>query len=148
MKDTGIKFAIGLSLIISIQGCSSTGSSSASTEINSNKAQVSQCLDVTSEKVSEIVSGQQEAVGMIPLMASAIKSLDFNNVYFIAIKFSATGIDDSVGVWATNNLETGGTNLAIDYVAQEFSIWPWGSASEAKISANDPAVQVVTNCLK
>lgn len=76
----------------------------------------------------------------------AYKSPDFENVWFIAGTFSAEGVDDQTGVWAVNGLDGSGSVLSIDGTAQQFTTWPHGDTSTAKIDSSDPGVKAVKSC--
>ncbi|PFG17912.1 hypothetical protein ATK74_2490 [Propionicimonas paludicola] len=107
-----------------------------------------ECLEATNLAMNGIMKGTT-GEGMTFVSAKAIKSPDFSKVYFIAMKFSATGVEDQVGVWASNSLEPGGgLIMAIDGVAQQFSDWGPGSSTTAKISAADPSVAAAKSCLR
>ena len=142
-----MKFLLFLLFSVILSSCSSNTNSSAS---NSNEEKIvsSECIEVSREKMNTIASGEQTGVGMIPNKAFAVKSPDFNNVYFVALDFSAPGIDNVIGVWATNNLGNEGIILAADFVAQEFTVWPWGSVTDAKISPSDPFIEKAKECFR
>jgi hypothetical protein len=111
-------------------------------------AAAAECLDATNIAMNGIMKGAT-GEGMTFVSAKAIKSPDFAKVYFIAMKFSAAGVEDQVGVWASNSLEPGGgLIMAIDGVAQQFSDWGPGSSTAAKISAADPSVAAAESCLR
>jgi hypothetical protein len=83
---------------------------------------------------------------MIPVVGFAVKSPDFSNVYFLAIQFSATGIDDQIGVWARNGIDSG-TIMSVDSIAQNFTVWPDADGTAAAIASNDPSVSSAKSCL-
>ncbi len=110
-------------------------------------AAAAECVDATNIAANGIMKGAT-GDGMKFISAKAVKSPDFSKVYFIAMKFSATGIEDQVGVWASNSLEPGGgLIIAVDGVAQQFSDWGPGSSTAAEISPTDPSVAVAKACL-
>jgi len=106
-----------------------------------------QCLDVPDQVLLDIASGEEERVGMVPLRGKAYKSPDYTNVYFIAIEFEATGIENQVGVWARNEIESG-IILAADSFAQSFTVWPDADKTDSQIMASDPAIKIARDCLK
>ena len=78
---------------------------------------------------------------MKPVRGVAVKSEDFSNVYMVAMEFSATGIENQVGVWATNSLTaSGGTMMAVDGTAKEFTVWPDADQTDAAITSSDDGV--------
>lgn len=134
---TALVIAAGLA---SLAGC---GGPTTSTPTS---AAAADCVDATNIAVNGIMKGAT-GDGMKFVSAKAVKSPDFSKVYFIAMKFSATGVEDQVGVWASNSPEPGGgLIMAIDGVAQQFSDWGPGSSTAAKISPADPSVAVAKAC--
>jgi hypothetical protein len=95
-----------------------------------------------------IASTEEQGVGMMPVAAAAWKSPDFEDVTFIALRFSASGIDDQVGVWAMNNFDAGnGVILAVDGTAQQFTVLSDADTTDAAIAVNDPGVEKAKDCL-
>ena len=121
-------------------GNSSSASSASSASVNV------QCIEIPSLVLADIASGEESGVGMIPVAGYAIKSPDFSNVYFLAIQFSATGIDDQIGVWARNGIDSG-IIMSVDSIAQNFTVWPDADGTDAAIASNDPSVSSAKSCL-
>ena len=114
---------------------------------NSSSASVNaQCIAIPSVVLADIASGEESGVGMIPVVGYAVKSPDFSNVYFLAIQFSATGIDEQIGVWARNGIDSG-IIMAVDSIAQNFTVWPDADGTDAAIASNDPSVSSAKSCL-
>jgi hypothetical protein len=140
-------------------GSSSTSAESAAAEAPSTPSAAASetvvveeksadCLTVDASMADAIVSGAQDGTGMKAVEAAAVKSPDFENVYFIAVKFSATGVDDQVGVWASNSLTPGGgLILSASSMAKQFTDWPDGATTDAQISAADPSIAAAEACL-
>lgn len=107
-----------------------------------------QCLAVPAELADAITGGVKAGVGgMTSRATGAVKSPDFKNVYFVAIKFSVPGAS-ATGVWATNSMEAGGgLILAADAFAKEFTDWPNASKTDAQISGADPSIRLAKSCL-
>ena len=105
-----------------------------------------QCILIPPNVMADIASGEEAGAGMIPVSGYAVKSPDFSNVYFLAIQFSATGIDDQVGVWARNGIDSG-IIMSVDSIAQSFTVWPDADGTDAAIASNDPSVQSAKSCL-
>lgn len=79
--------------------------------------------------------------------AKAVKSPDFKNVFFVAVKFAGYDGEDR-GVWATNSLERGGgIIMSVDGPAIEVTDWPVAQDSQAEISMSDPSVDEALSCL-
>ena len=65
----------------------------------------------------------------------------------MAARLRAPGVDET-DVWATNRLTVGeGSILSVDGFAQQFTMWPKASKSEARISPGDAGVQAARDCL-
>jgi hypothetical protein len=86
---------------------------------------------------------------MEPVQAAAVRSPDFEKVFFIAVRFTVTGVDDPVvGVWASNSLKPGGgLIMSVDNVAQEFSDWGAAEETDAAIDPADPATDAAAACV-
>ena len=113
------------------------------------------CLTIKNWYPTEILNGNESGTGKLTLVsAAAIRSSDFNNVYFVAVKFKATGVGNQTGVWAVNGKlpqkaeDLSGLTLAINPIAQKFTVWPKGNKTNAKIAMNDRSVAEVIKCLK
>lgn len=94
------------------------------------------------ELLEAIASGEESGVGMKAVRGVAVKSRDFANVYMVAMEFSATGIPNQVGVWATNSLTAGeGLIMAVDGMAKQFTVWPDADETDAGITIMDDGVE-------
>jgi hypothetical protein len=125
----------------------SGNSSNASNASTASTASVNvECVAIPSVVLADIASGEESGVGMTPVVGYAVKSPDFSNVYFLAIQFSAAGIDDQIGVWARNGIDSG-IIMAVDSIAQNFTVWPDADGTDAAIASNDPSVSSAKSCL-
>lgn len=82
----------------------------------------------------------------------AVRSQDFERVWFIAAEIDGPGIEDEgeVGIWATNADPDGsslGTVFAVNGFAQEFSTWPAGDSTDAAITEDDHGAEEARDCL-
>ena len=105
-----------------------------------------ECISIPLNVLADIASGEEAGVGMIPVVGYAVKSPDFSNVYFLVIQFSATGVDNQIGVWARNGIDSG-MILSVDSIAQNFTVWPDADGTDAAIASNDPGVKLSKSCL-
>lgn len=106
------------------------------------------CESVSKAMLKGIASGAQDGTGLKPIRGAAYKSPDFEKVYFIAMEFSADGVDSQVGVWASNSLKPGGGILmSVDGFAKQFTVWPDAENTDAQISPADPGVEAAKSCL-
>ncbi len=104
------------------------------------------CISLPASVLETIASGEEPGVGMKSIRGFAVKSADFNNVYFFAIEFSATGISSQTGVWARNGIDSG-IIMSVDGFAKEFTVWPDASKTDANISTADRNVLIAKSCL-
>jgi hypothetical protein len=119
-----------------------------------NNAVAARCLTIKNWYPTEILNGNQSGTGKLTFVsAAAVKSSDFDNVYFVAVKFKATGVGNQIGVWAVNGKlpqtagDLQGLTLAINPIAQQFTVWPKGNKTSAKIAVNDRSVADAIKCL-
>ena len=78
-------------------------------------------IEPTEKQYSTIMSGFKGDTGFN--QTCAIKSKDFDDVYFVALDIPNRG----VGVWALGG--SGGSCFAVNDVAQEVSVYPKGQIS-------------------
>jgi len=83
------------------------------------------CEPVAREVVSGITEGLTVQGGGSLQNAQAVKSNDFEDVWFVAADLEGAGLDrtDDIGVWATNSITGVASIFAADSVAKEFSEW-------------------------
>jgi hypothetical protein len=113
------------------------------------------CLSISKWYPNEILSGNESGTGKLTFVsASAVKSPDFKNVYFVAVKFKAKGVGNQIGVWAVNGklpqkaADLSGLTLSANSIAQRFTVWPDGNRTQAQIATNDRSISVAIKCLK
>jgi hypothetical protein len=94
-----------------------------------------------------IASGEEEGVGMVPVRGAAVRSADYEKVYFVAMEFSATGIENQVGLWATNDLGADGLIFAVDGTAKAFTSWGHGDQTDANMTIFSDGAQEATAAL-
>jgi hypothetical protein len=97
------------------------------------------CLDVSNALKRAIAEGLTVTGGGRLGNAAAVRSRDFEKVYYVSADILGSGIEegDAVGTWATNSLRPGGgLIIAADSIAREFS--EWGDAAEE----GSPAAEV------
>ena len=113
------------------------------------------CLKITKWFPGEVLSGNEDSTGKLTFVsAAAVKSPDFKNVHFVAVKFKAAGVGNQVGVWAISGKlpqkpgDVSGLILSANAIAQQFTVWPDGNKSQAQIALNDRSIKAATKCLK
>ena len=106
------------------------------------------CLTVD-EAMAEAILAGATASGMTAVRAGAVRSPDFERVYFIALEFALAGSQNVVGVWASNSLERGGgIILSADSFAKEFSDWGDAATTASPISPADRSIRAARDCIE
>lgn len=79
----------------------------------------------------------------------AVKSNDFESVYFISADLQGPGLEgeNDIATFATNKLDYSGLTFSADYVAKEFSDWPLGSTTKFNISMSNDGAQESKDCV-
>lgn len=133
-------------LLAVLTGC---GSGSTFTESEPSRAPAkSSCLKVDAGLAKAIIAGEENPAGLEAVKWAGVKSPDFSKVYFIAIEFSATGVDNQTGVWASNSLKQGGgIIMSVDGTAKAFTVWPDADETDAEIPGDDPSVDAAKACI-
>ncbi|GEM_PF-4067896 len=82
--------------------------------------------------------------------AKAVKSSDFTSVYFVSALIIGPGIQEgtALGTWATNRLDGTGIILTADSFAKEFSDWPEGSKTDARIAMSQDGARPSQACVR
>jgi hypothetical protein len=127
----------------------------ASMLMSDEAAIAANCLKITKWYPTELLSGNEVGTGKLQYVsAKAVKSPDFNNVYFVAVKFKASGVGNQVGVWAINGklpqkpADLAGLSLSVNSIAQQFTVWPDADKTQARIAKNDRSSATAIKCLK
>jgi hypothetical protein len=97
------------------------------------------CLRVPNALKRGIATGLTVEGGGRLGKAAAVRSNDFERVFYVSADILGAGIEEgeAVGTWATNSLKVGeGLIIAADSIAREFS--DWGAAAEE----GSPAAEV------
>jgi endonuclease YncB( thermonuclease family) len=110
------------------------------------------CEEVPQEIVEAIATGILPETGATLRGAQAVKSKDFEKVWFVAADLEDPGLDgtDQIGVWATNNIQHAGGGLifAVDGFAQQFTDWGHGDTTDAHITMADDGADEATRCVR
>lgn len=84
--------------------------------------------------------------------AYAVKSKDYENVYFVAAKIYGEGLPEDgygPGVWVINgDPSKPGITMSVNGAALSFSDWGDGTKSDAHVSMNDDGAREAENCAK
>jgi hypothetical protein len=112
------------------------------------------CETVTNTVLGQIAEGLTVTGGGSLRDGSAVRSGDYERVWFIAAEIDGTGIegDGEVGVWASNT-DPSTTNVldvhliyAVNSVAQEFS--DWGADADPGLSMGDDGAADAEACAR
>jgi len=106
------------------------------------------CEDVPTFVVESIASGLNTE-GITLRNVQAVKSNDFNNVYFISADLQGPGLEgeNDIVTFTRNNLESSSLTLSVDAVANEFFVWPLGKNTDANVTMNDDGAQESRDCV-
>ncbi len=106
----------------------------------------SRCELVPSQRVRDLASYLENGVRL--RRVRAVRSRDFEKVYFIAAELDGPGLDgdNDIGVWATNDIEETTGFYAVDGYAEQFSSWPDGDTTDAAFSLSDEGASEARGC--
>jgi hypothetical protein len=119
---------------------------------DAREPEASRCEPVSRELLDAIASGLTVTGGGTLSDGAAVKSNDFEKVWFVAAEIDGPGIEGSgdIGVWSTNGDPSGppsGLIFAVDAVGNEFSDWGDGSSTDAQLSMSDDGATEAEACL-
>ena len=128
--------------LVALAGCGATVE-------EADSATSQECESVDPAVLEAIAAGAQDGTGLALAEGVAYKSPNHENVYLVAATFTATGVEDQVGVWATNSIDPAspGIMMSVDGMAQQFTVWPVAEDTDAAISPADPSVTAARDCL-
>jgi hypothetical protein len=109
------------------------------------------CESVPQDLVDGIASGLTVDGGGTLRNAQAVRSDDFQGVYFISAEIDGPGMegDGEVGTWAKSGpLAVGdGLVMSVDSIANELSDWGDGGSSDAQLSMSDDGAEASKDCV-
>lgn len=111
----------------------------------------SRCESVPADIVAGIESGLTVAGGASLRGAKAVRSQDYQKVWFVAADIQGDGMEGNsqIAVWATNSIASAGAGMifAADGLAKEFS--EWGAAGIGdQFSVTDEGVAEAKECVR
>jgi hypothetical protein len=106
------------------------------------------CQSVQPELLAAIAQGLTVSGGGSLPQGAAYRSPDHEQVWYIAARIAGEGIDNVIGVWATNRLDASGMILSVDAIANEFSDWADGRTTDAQLNTTDPGAVRARQCLE
>lgn len=83
----------------------------------------SRCQAAAPALVDAIEAGLTVTGGGSLANAQAVQSTAFQNGYFVSARIEGQGMSSTMGTWATNDLNGGGSIFSADSFAREFSEW-------------------------
>lgn len=143
-----------ISLLLIVSACGGGGGKGGSeTEATSTEqAASSRCRSVPPALVSAIETGLTVTGGGTLHNTQAVKSRDFNRVWFISAEIDGPGLEGEgdIGTWAKSGplAVGGGLILSIDAVAQEFSDWGHGDTTDANLTMDDDGASGSHDCVE
>lgn len=116
----------------------------------SNEEILAKCTTVPAEMIETLNSGfSSEGYVIDSSTVRAVKSNAFKNLYFIAGRATGPQLPPpgQIGVWASNSLQAGeGMVLSVNWLATDYSVWPDGKETQAKISLSDHGKSESESC--
>jgi hypothetical protein len=109
----------------------------------------SRCMSVPADVIARIESGLDINGGGSLKNVGAVKSNDFESVYFISGDLQGSGLEGSrdIATFATNQLDYTGMTFSVDAIADEFSDWPLGSGTSFNIRMSDDGASESRDCV-
>jgi hypothetical protein len=111
-------------------------------------AQANRCSPASPALLSAISQGLTVQGGGTLQAGYTVKSADYEKVWMVAAEINGAGMDGvgDVGLWATNDLNGAGMIFAVDGMANEFSDWADGRATDAQLSISDDGASEAKEC--
>jgi len=116
------------------------------TEIKSSR-----CIPASKEQLEAIRAGIKDIAESNDIKSGwAVKSNDFEKVWFVAVKIYGPGMENGTGpgLWAiSGDINNPGMILAVDGFAKEFSSYPDASKTDAAITPTDDGAKDALLCV-
>jgi hypothetical protein len=112
------------------------------------KAATSRCDEASTALLAAIAAGLSvDGEGALP-RGSVVRSSDYKKLYFAAAEIDGPGLEGKgdVGVWVTNSLSGEGLIMSVNSMAEEFSDWALGEASDANTTMSDDGAAEAEEC--
>jgi endonuclease YncB( thermonuclease family) len=107
------------------------------------------CENVSNYVQEALIEGLTNGTGATLRGFQAVRSNDFEEVYFVAAELEGPGLDgdDQIGVWATNDIDSYmGIYMSVNEIAKEFSEFPDGDTTDAYVTMNDDGAELASKC--
>jgi hypothetical protein len=129
------------------------GSGSGGGETAGQEAPASDRCDAAPKPlVDAIATGLTVQGGGTLRQAQAVKSEDFERVYFVSAEIDGAGMEGlgDIGTWAKSGplRVGGGLILSVDPAAIEFSDWGDGGKTDAQLSMEDDGAEASRECVE
>ena len=134
--------------ITAATGGDSTPPPSGTTTSEATPTASTRCISVPKSRVDNIAEGLTVSGGGTLRNAWAVRSRDFERVYFVSAEIDGPGMegDGEIGTWATNRLDETGLTYAVSGIAKEFS--DWGAAGSPDFSMSDDGARESQECVR
>jgi len=130
LRPSHVLVVVAALLATTLIGCGSGGGAGSASPSGTGSGTADRATPADKVILTAIAKGQILDGGMKPMSGVVVKSKDAKSLYFIAVKFSSTGVGDMTGVWATSDLQGRTQIWAVDNVARDSTQWPRTSASD------------------
>jgi hypothetical protein len=148
-------FPLALICVLTASACGGDdggGGASAGGTATEEATGSDRCENVPPGLVQGIATGLTVGGGGTLTNAKAVKSNDFERVYFISADIDGPGLEgpDDIGTWAKSGplRVGGGLILSVDAVAKEFSDWGDGGSTDAMLSMDDDGAEESKECVE
>ena len=113
-------------------------------------SQPDRCEAVAQAVVAAMAEGLTVEGGGSLRNAMAVRSGDFEKVWFLAADLQGPGLESSqdIAVWATNDIVGLGSVFSVDEVAKEFSQWGDGGRTDADLTMDDDGAEEAAQCAR
>lgn len=109
------------------------------------------CQAVPQPTIAWIANGLTVTGGGSLRFVRAVKSKDFNSIYFVTADLQGSGLEgkSDLATWVVNRLDGDSrVTYSVDAVAKEFSDWGDGGKTDSHFSMSDDGAQESQGCTK
>jgi len=116
--------------------------------VSPSDAESTRCIPADTSLTTPIANKLTVEGGRIDY-GRAVKSDDFENMYFVSAELEGTGLEgrDDVATWATESVGGAEAIYAVDDLAKEHSDWRDGSQTRFKLSLNQDGAKESRDCV-
>lgn len=121
---------------------------SESTSTPTSTPVVLSCLDVPRALLDLIESTLTVYGGGTIPTGKAVRSRDYERIFFVSVRIEGAGMNGTVATFATNRLDGTGVVYSVDGAAREFSQLGYGGTTQAEITMARSGARASQRCLQ